>query len=142
MEAFNLQNIITHNGVSISIAGMLIVFSGLLIITVYINLLPKLLDFIDRQLNRKTILRSKETSDVSALPDEIEPPAEIEKPKSDMNEIMSVIGLVLHLEQQRAFRLEGGDELITIARDNRQVSMWKSAGKMRKTPHRRQRAQI
>jgi len=139
MGTFSLQNIFTHGGIAISITGMLIVFSGLLIISLYIRLLPKILTFLEKDNLRKKFKRAKkepEPVSEAATPEVLKKP---EKPADDINEIMSVIGLVLHLEQKRVAALEGGNELITITRDYLQPSMWRSAGKMRIQPQRRRR---
>ena len=139
MDTFNLQNIITHGGIAISITGMLIVFSGLLIISFYIALLPKLLNFLQKKNLGAKIKREKEESESKSELEESQTAVKPEKPADDINEIMSVIGLVLHLEQKKVAALEGGDELITITRDYLQPSMWRTSGTMRKQPQRRRR---
>ena len=140
METFNLQNIVNHGGIPISITGMLIVFSGLLIISFYIALLPRILNLFDKRFSRTAHPGQQSADENDSKTDSVEPSKESEPPESDANEIMSVIGLVLHLEQQRFMKLEGGDELITIRREQQQPSMWRTSGNMRKIPVRRQRA--
>ena len=56
METFSIQNIIEGQAVGISITGMSIVFSGLILISVYIAILPKILDFLQKPSpNKKQI---------------------------------------------------------------------------------------
>ncbi|PLX87462.1 MAG: hypothetical protein C0618_06480 [Desulfuromonas sp.] len=48
--AFSLQNVVDANGVIISVMGMLIVFSALTVIALFIAALPKLLPLFDKIL--------------------------------------------------------------------------------------------
>lgn len=105
---FSWQNVIDGNGLGITITGMLIVFSGLLLISLFIAALPKLLALKESKPEKK--------------PTPINEPAE---PTED--EIMAVIALVLHLETERSL---GEGSRLTISRRKR-GSIWSSAGKMR-----------
>lgn len=139
MGTTSLQNIFTHGGIPISITGMLIVFTGLLIISLYIRLLPKILTFLEKDNLSKKFKRGKKLPQSEAEVEASKELAKPEKPADDINEIMSVIGIVLHLEQKRVSALDGGDELITITREYLQPSVWRSTGKMRIQPQRRRR---
>jgi Na+-transporting methylmalonyl-CoA/oxaloacetate decarboxylase gamma subunit len=139
MGTTSLQNIFTHGGIAISITGMLIVFTGLLIISLYIRLLPKILAFLEKDNLSKKFKSGKKVPPSEPEVEASKVLAKPEKPADDINEIMSVIGIVLHLEQKRVSALEGGDELITITRDYLQPSVWRSTGKMRIQPQRRRR---
>lgn len=107
---FSWQNVIDGNGIGITITGMLIVFSGLLLISLFIAALPKLL-----------ALKHSGAQPEEAVGAKTEP----SEPSED--EIMAVIALVLHLETERSL---GEGSRLTISRRKR-GSIWSSAGKMR-----------
>lgn len=46
--SFRIQNIFEHGGVSVSVAGLLVVFAGLTLVSLFIAGLPALLDLLDR----------------------------------------------------------------------------------------------
>lgn len=137
---FSLQNIVEADGISISITGMLIVFSGLLLLSLYIKWLPRVLEILGRKTKynkRKEILSEKDTESPGQKENELaaQKAAELEK-----TNIASVIGFVLHLEMQRYMGNGAEDEQITIARGEVPPSMWRAVGKMRQMPHRRTHA--
>ncbi|MCP4753727.1 MAG: OadG family protein [Proteobacteria bacterium] len=139
MKAFNWQNVIDGNGINISLTGMLIVFSGLLLITFYTFLLPLILDFF-HSVSEKRQQTKKVAAKSSAAP-AVEAPAETVPEETNDTEAMDIaglIGLVLQLEQKRYMKDQG--ELITIARDGSHPSLWGSASKMRSIPRRRRHA--
>ncbi len=127
MELFRLQNIIDGNGITISLGGMSIVFVGLLIISIYIALLPKILN-----------LFSKEKKETVEVPESLE--AKYSKKREiDINkDIASVIGLVLQMEQERL--VQSSNQVITFSRDHLRQSNWRRSGKMRVMPERRKNA--
>ena len=97
-----------HNYITFSIMGMLIVFAGLSLISVYIALLPKI-------LNLPQLLKSNK-----------EPP-EIEPVDTKDFELLLAIAVALHLEQT-----SGADyEKITWKRYEDRESAWLTAGRMR-----------
>ncbi len=125
MESFDVQY-----AINISVPGMLIVFFGLLFISIYIWLLPKVLGLLSKKdIADKTIV-NKTTPAITSEPI-------TEEFDSDANDIASVIGLVLNFEQER---LAIASEHITIARSTGQQSIWGTAGKMRSMPRRRTHA--
>jgi Na+-transporting methylmalonyl-CoA/oxaloacetate decarboxylase gamma subunit len=134
MEAFSVQNIIQGNGMAISLTGMAIVFSGLIIITIFIQLLPKLLGLSFKKQQQET--PSSKTTAAPATANS----AEIGDDEGDDKDIASLIGLVLHLEQERLFQTE--NQYITMDRNHSQHSMWGITGRMRSTPHRRNYAKV
>ncbi len=138
METFNLQNIIDGQAISISITGMAIVFCGLVLITGYIMLLPHILDLLTGQ--KKAPKKAKPEPKVEKVSQKVDAPipAEAEITENESNDIASVIGLVLQLEQERFANIE--NEQITLSRNSQQPSMWGKAGKMRKMPQRRTHA--
>ncbi len=136
METFNVQNIIQGNGLAISFTGMAIVFSGLIFITVFIQLLPLILEF-----SSKKQLKKGEPSKTELKPVvEAGVTGAVETEDDEDKDIASVIGLVLHLEQERHFQSD--NQYITMNRDGSQRSMWGKAGKMRSTPRRRNYAKV
>ncbi len=138
MEAFNIQNIVQGNGVAISITGMAIVFSGLLIISVIIKLLPVLLSILDKKPEEAISSQNVEAPVAAAQSAEALSEAAVED--DDEKDIASLIGLILHLENERHYQSD--NQYITINRDGTQQSMWGSAGRMRSTPHRRGYAKV
>jgi len=135
MEAFNVQNIVQGNGVAISITGMAIVFSGLVVITVFIKVLPFLLDLpLKKQLQETT------SSKTGVAPVAGTAAAESTTEEGDEKDIASLIGLVLHLEQERHFQSD--NQFITMNRYSGQQSIWGMKGRMRSTPHRRDYAKV
>ncbi len=109
------QNVLDGNGISITLTGMLIVFSGLLLISFFIARLPDILRVFDR---------------LAALGKPREQPAmaTTEEVQDDEAAIMAAIGLVLHMELERS---AGDLQKITIDRSKQPQSTWTSAGKMR-----------
>jgi len=105
---FSWQNVIDGNGIGITITGMLIVFAGLILISLFIAALPKILELKTGKAEKKPATSS-----------------EPEEPTED--EIMAVIALVLHLETERTL---GESSRLIISRRKRN-SIWASAGKMR-----------
>jgi Na+-transporting methylmalonyl-CoA/oxaloacetate decarboxylase gamma subunit len=81
------EAIVKENGIGISITGMLIVFAALIIISVFIALVPKLLDVLD------PILPKGHTH--------VAPPSPEEQTPLDHEKVVAAIGLVLHTELQK-----------------------------------------
>ncbi len=138
MNSFSIQNIIDGQALSISITGMAIVFSGLVLISAFIALLPVFLEYLNTRKARKTEVAktkalSKEQKDEADVV-----PSQTKPAEDESNDIASVIGLVLQLEQERLAKVE--NEQITFSRNSQQPSMWGKAGRMRKMPQRRTNA--
>ncbi len=110
----SLQNMLDGHGIAITITGMTIVFAGLVLISLFITQLPNLLGLFDRLTTRKV-------QEAAPLPVVAEEAAQ-------EDEIMTAIGLVIHLELER---LTGESQKITISRRPGQGTIWASAGKMR-----------
>lgn len=123
---FSWQNVVDGNGIGITVTGMLIVFSGLTLISLFIGRLPNLLGLWDR-------LRSGEPKAQTATT----PPSPADQPPTEA-EILAAIALALHLELERT---AGDRQKITISRKQR-GSIWNSAGKMRSLSQGGQHAQI
>ncbi len=114
------DNIIAGNGISITLTGMTIVFSGLLLISLFILLLPRVLNGLDR-CTANTTNKPQSTSD----PESLGPPTE--------GEIRAAISLVIHIELERC----GGDlQQITMKKHPSAGSFWTTAGKMRSLSNR------
>jgi len=101
-----------HNYITFSIMGMLIVFAGLTFISIYIALLPKI-------LNLPQLLKDGRKSKKG--------PPEIEPADTKDFELLLAIAVALHLEQT-----SGADyEKITWKRYEDRESAWLTAGRMR-----------
>lgn len=83
-----MDNVTSEKGIIISIAGMIIVFSALTIISVFIAILPKVLEFLDPYLP-------------SVKHDHAVPKAQKSLPSDEM-QIVAAIGFVLHSEFKKS----------------------------------------
>jgi len=105
-----------HNYITFSIMGMLIVFSGLSIISIYIVLLPKILGFLPVRLlktkKQKQAMKEEEESEALSAQDP---------------ELLLAITVALHLDQTNS----GSFEKITWKRYSAHQSSWLTAGRMR-----------
>jgi oxaloacetate decarboxylase gamma subunit len=81
------EAIVEGNGIAISITGMLIVFAALVIISVFIALVPRLLELLD------PVLPKGHHHYATPSPDEQTP--------LDHEKVVAAIGLVLHTELQK-----------------------------------------
>ena len=91
--------------------GMLIVFGGLSIISIYIALLPKILG-VPGQVKSKRKAGKKTVEERTA---------------DDDSELLLAISVALHLEQTRG----GQNQKITWQRHNITDSAWRTAGRIR-----------
>jgi len=124
MVHVNWQNVLDGHGFAITLIGMAIVFSGLLLISLFIAQLPRMLELFDRLVSRA----------VRPAPSEL---AVAERAVvSQGEELMAAISLVVHMELER---LTGESQKITILRHSGQGAIWASAGKVRslsqRSPH-------
>jgi len=121
MINLNWQNVIDSNGITITLIGMLIVFSGLLLISTFIIILPHALAVFDR------VVAGRQPQPVSAKVTSNDPTEQ---------EIMAAISLVVHMELERC----GGDfQRITMKRRAPTGTFWNSTGTTRslsnRSPH-------
>ena len=109
----SLDNLFNHgfNAIQFSIMGMLIVFGGLSIISIYIALLPKILG-VPGQVKSKREAGKKAVEGRTA---------------DDDSELLLAISVALHLEQTR----DGRNQKITWQRHNLTDSAWRTAGRIR-----------
>ncbi len=114
---FKFENISAGNGYEITLTGMTIVFSGLLLISLFIILLPRMLALLD-----SLMAKGDPVTETLSPPS---PPTE--------EEIMAAISLAIHIELER----RGGDlQRITMAKRPPSGSFWHTAGKMRSLSNR------
>jgi oxaloacetate decarboxylase gamma subunit len=90
MNSFSVQNILDGGGIGISLTGMSIVFSALLLISIYIRWLPTILEFVDRYILKKDLSLS-ETETAAAT-------AAVSEADTEEKDLASVIGMVMQLE--------------------------------------------
>lgn len=109
-DHISFSNLFTngHNYITFSIMGMLIVFAGLSIISIYIMLMPKILGL------PKLLKTKKEKTEIESLP-------------AQNQELMLAITVALHLDQTNS----GSFEKITWTRYSDRESAWLTAGRMR-----------
>ena len=108
-----VENIIEGDGIGLAITGMLIVFFGLVFISLYIGVLPRLFDWVQARKQRR--LEQKATTAPAA--------AGVDDPT-----LRAAIALVIQMELDHEQALD--DQRITIQRDESQEA-WAFAGKMR-----------
>ena len=113
LSNISLDNLFNHgfNAIQFSIMGMLIVFGGLSIITIYIMLLPKILALPGQ-------LKVKRTS-----PKKLD----AESGTADESELLLAITIALHLDQTRG----GQNQKITWQRHETTESAWRTAGRIK-----------
>jgi Na+-transporting methylmalonyl-CoA/oxaloacetate decarboxylase gamma subunit len=102
-----------HNFISFSIMGMLIVFAGLSIISIYIVLLPKILGLPGMLAVKKEIKKKKKE--------------EVEFISAEDSELLLAITVALHLDQTSS----GSFQKITWKRNSAHESAWLTAGRVR-----------
>ena len=102
-----------HNYITFSIMGMLIVFSGLSIISIYIVLLPKILG-LPRLLRAEKERKKKKKEKIESLP-------------AQDQELLLAITVALHLDQTSS----GSFQKITWKRYSAHESAWLTAGRLR-----------
>ena len=102
-----------QNFISFSVMGMLIVFSGLSIISIYIVLLPKILD-LPRLLRAEKERKKKKKEEIGSLP-------------AQDQELLLAITVALHLDQTSS----GSFQKITWKRYSAHESAWLTAGRLR-----------
>ena len=102
-----------QNFISFSIMGMLIVFSGLSIISIYIVLLPKILN-LPRLLRAEKERKKKKKEEIGSLP-------------AQDQELLLAITVALHLDQTSS----GSFQKITWKRYSAHESAWLTAGRLR-----------
>ncbi len=122
MNSFSVDNILSGGAISISVTGMLIVFSGLLLISVYIRWLPSFLVMFDRYVLKKSPVdtedeivttdgpvqadnEEKDLASVIGLVMQLEEAHNETPEEKEEKDIAQVIGLVLQLEQECRFGL-------------------------------------
>lgn len=116
-----IDNIVAGHGVELAITGMIIVFSGLLLISTFIYFLPASLAWFDRLVGHSPAQQSALATAEAPL----------STPTED--EVMAAISLALHIELERC----GGDmQKLTITRSAAPGSFWNVAGKMRSLSNR------
>ncbi|MFC1844431.1 OadG family protein [Thermodesulfobacteriota bacterium] len=102
-----------QNFISFSIMGMMIVFVGLSIISIYIVLLPKILNLPKIFAAKKEIQKKKKE--------------EAQSPPARDSELLLAIAVALHLDQTSS----GSFQKITWKRDSTHESAWLTAGRVR-----------
>ncbi|MFW5972752.1 MAG: OadG family protein [Bacteroidota bacterium] len=109
-----IDNIIAGDGIGLAITGMLIVFAGLIFISLYIAAIPRALEWAESQKQRREERRRPAPT---AAASGIEDPT-----------LRAAIALAIQLELENELPLDA--QRITIQRDAAQ-NAWTFAGKMR-----------
>lgn len=112
-----IENVLDSDGIGLAIVGMIVVFAGLIFISLYIASIPALVDLLVRMRERRG---------------ETTPAAE--KPCPEDAALRAAVGAVIQIEMDGADSLDR--QRITIQRDASQ-HVWALAGKMRTLSTRR-----
>lgn len=115
---FNIDRVIEGGAIGTSLTGMAIVFSGLVLISVYIKILPSILDLITAIWgSQDAVVQTSEDSgnlnpseehdlaSVIGLVMQLEAQHQQTPEEKEEKEIASVIGLVLQMEQDQLVAL-------------------------------------
>lgn len=127
-------NVTAADGVSIALVGMAIVFSGLVLVSLFINYLPWLLEQFDVVILQKN-KKIKETS--ASVSKELEtqaPKSQVESDEEQNEIIAAVFGAVLALVQ--AENPLDSHQKITLD-PSRRRSIWGETGRMRSLSRRK-----
>lgn len=112
------DNVIEGHGIGIAITGMLVVFSGLVLVSLFIAALPKVFELAGRP--RPTFAPRMQAAGEGVMGKEL---------SLDIDpDLLAAIGYVLHAERERELALD--DQLITLEHDEQQ-EVWTAIGKMR-----------
>jgi Na+-transporting methylmalonyl-CoA/oxaloacetate decarboxylase gamma subunit len=110
------DNVIAGNGFEIALTGMSVVFTGLVLVSLFIAALPRLLDRAGRttapRLQPARAAASGRESSTGIEPD-----------------LLAAMGCVLQAEYER--ELLSDHQLITIRDDDAEQRVWTAIGKMR-----------
>lgn len=109
-----VENIFENDGIGLAITGMLIVFTGLVFISLYIAALPRFFGWIEAQRERRT---ARTASPATGTAQGVDDPA-----------LLAAVGLVIQMELDAEQALDA--QRITIHRDEAEGA-WAFAGKMR-----------
>lgn len=120
MESLNFSwsNVIAGDGLSTALMGMTIVFAGLVTLSLYIALLPKLLNLLNSGKKKAAFVSSVSATQGSRALSEEE---------------LAAVGYVVHAEQQRLIE---SDLRVTIPSSGDARSAWALSSKMRTFPNR------
>jgi hypothetical protein len=114
-----IDNIIAGNGFEIALTGMSVVFTGLVLVSIYIAALPRLLERAGRT-------RRKDAPRLQAA----HAAAVGRGSSAGMDpDLLAAIGCVLQAEYER--ELLSDHQLITIRDDDEEQRVWTAIGKMR-----------
>jgi len=116
MNMFSMENVLSGGAIGISLTGMAIVFSGLLLISLSISVLPVILDYlscfidvdedeVDAVAVDEALDEEKDIASVIGMVMQMEAAFHESPEEKEEIDIANVIGLVLHLEQERQFGL-------------------------------------
>lgn len=104
------DNVVAGNGVGLALSGISIIFMSLLSISIFIRLLPRFLNLINR------------TRGDEPAPASVTAPAPLSEAEKE-----AVIALVLHLELE----YQSGESGRVILRPQTSRSIWSSSARMR-----------
>lgn len=115
----NFQNVLDADGIGIAITGMLVVFSGLVLISLYISSIPSVLARLQTGFSKQKENRSES----------LKPAATTLSDKTELSDdMLAAIAYVIRME--REFDDADDYQRITVVRDDTQ-QVWAVTGRLR-----------
>ncbi|HSJ07464.1 MAG TPA: OadG family protein [Longimicrobiales bacterium] len=113
----SIDNVLTGHGLGIAVTGMTVVFAGLVLVSLYIRVLPRVLEEAGGLARRR---RDRQATDSTVVPAAL---------SSADPALLAAIGYVLQAEREHALALD--DQRITLREDDEEQRVWTAIGKMR-----------
>ncbi|MEX0322080.1 MAG: OadG family protein [Puniceicoccaceae bacterium] len=119
---FSFQNVTNADGIGIAITGMAIVFSGLVLISLYIASMPKLLNRMEKEVAKKQARKAAKKAKVAAAAAPAKPVTEL------TDEMMAAIAFVIRAEKE--YEDAEDHQRITVQHDDAST-VWAVTGRLR-----------
>jgi Na+-transporting methylmalonyl-CoA/oxaloacetate decarboxylase gamma subunit len=119
---FSFQNVIDADGIGIAITGMAIVFSGLVLISLYISSMPKLLSRMEKAVAKKQARKAAKKAKVEAAAAPAIPLTELS------DEMMAAVAFVIRAEAE--YEDAEDHQRITVQHDDANT-VWAVTGRLR-----------
>ncbi len=119
---FSFQNVLDADGIGIAITGMAIVFSGLVLISLYISSMPKLLSRMEKVVAKKQARKASKKAKAKAAAG---PPQAITELSG---ELMAAVAYVIRAEKE--YEDAEDHQRITVQHDDANT-VWAVTGRLR-----------
>jgi sodium pump decarboxylase gamma subunit len=119
---FSLQNVFDADGIGIAITGMAIVFSGLVLISLYISSMPKLLGRMEKEVAKKQARKAAKKAKAAEAASPVKPVTELS------DDMMAAIAYVIRAEKE--YEDAEDHQRITVQHDDAN-QVWAVTGRLR-----------